>query len=75
MPSMKVPLEVYPLFFMMATALTFGGYVAQKEIRSGEDLRLGSMLYNPDTHWQGRIDRKPSERQPFGNYFYRHIKD
>ncbi|KAJ3030316.1 UNVERIFIED_CONTAM: hypothetical protein HDU68_009469 [Siphonaria sp. JEL0065] len=75
MPSMKnVPLEVMPIAFMVATALTFGAYVAQKEIRTGQDLRIGERAYNPD-HWQGRLSLEPSAKTPFGNFFYRHIKD
>ncbi|KAI9331861.1 hypothetical protein BDR26DRAFT_1010785 [Obelidium mucronatum] len=76
MPSMRIPLEVYPIIAMIGTALTFGTYVAQKEIRTGQDLRIGDRTYNPD-HWQTRLNRdaSSSERTPFGNFFYKHIKD
>ncbi|KAI9331850.1 hypothetical protein BDR26DRAFT_869798 [Obelidium mucronatum] len=77
MPSMKIPLEVYPIMFMIGTALTFGTYVAQKEIRTGQDLRIGSRVYNPD-HWEARLERNPaqdSQRERFANVFYKHIME
>ncbi|KAI8609146.1 hypothetical protein BC830DRAFT_1071273 [Chytriomyces sp. MP71] len=69
---MSIPLEVYPIFGMIGVALGFGTYVAHKELTYDQDLRLGKRGYNPD-HWQTRLDREPSVRKPFENYYYRHL--
>ncbi|KAJ3030325.1 UNVERIFIED_CONTAM: hypothetical protein HDU68_009478 [Siphonaria sp. JEL0065] len=74
MPSMKsVPLEVAPIAFMVVTALTFGGYVAQKEIRYGQDIRLSGPTQNADVeNWQARVN-KVSTKDHFPNVFYKHV--
>ncbi|KAJ3030093.1 UNVERIFIED_CONTAM: hypothetical protein HDU68_010128 [Siphonaria sp. JEL0065] len=74
MPSLKsVPLEVAPIAFMVATALTFGGYVAQKEIRHGQDIRLNGSTHNADVeNWQSRVN-KTNTKENFPNVFYQHI--
>ncbi|KAL2915293.1 hypothetical protein HK105_205175 [Polyrhizophydium stewartii] len=36
----KLPLEVYPIVFMMSCALGFGGYVASTKMGHDADLRI-----------------------------------
>ncbi|KAJ3201549.1 hypothetical protein HDU83_002155 [Entophlyctis luteolus] len=77
-PMASVPIEVYPLVGMIGCALTFGTYVAQKELLTDQDLRLGSRGYDKD-HWQHKLEDSqngtavPKER--FQNVFYQHIID
>ncbi|KAJ3030092.1 UNVERIFIED_CONTAM: hypothetical protein HDU68_010127 [Siphonaria sp. JEL0065] len=75
LPSLRsLPLEVVPIVFMIGTALTFGGYVSRKLLTQGEDLRIGSRIYNPD-HWKGRLERPQIAKTPAQNVFYKHIQD
>ncbi|KAJ3064807.1 hypothetical protein HDU98_011821 [Podochytrium sp. JEL0797] len=74
-----IPIEVWPIVGMIATALTFGVYVTHKKITTGEDLRLGSRVYD-EHHWAHRLatdmgKEETAEKKTFGNFFYKHIKD
>ncbi|KAJ3388055.1 hypothetical protein HDU84_000298 [Entophlyctis sp. JEL0112] len=76
-PMTSVPIEVYPLVGMIACALTFGTYVAQKELLTDQDLRLGSRGYDKD-HWQHKLQNGQTNndhKERFQNVFYQHIID
>ncbi|KAJ3096622.1 hypothetical protein HK100_005527 [Physocladia obscura] len=80
MPSMKVPVEVYPIFFMIGCALTAGTYVAHKELTSDQDLRLGGGRGYDENHWKTRLEnRTMPTQQPtktrFQNVFYTDVID
>ncbi|ORY52882.1 hypothetical protein BCR33DRAFT_711302 [Rhizoclosmatium globosum] len=70
-----MPVDVYPIAFMVGCALCYGSYVGYNLIMNGEGLRIGSRVYNPD-NWQERLKGSEATPRPRAqNVYYTHIQD